>query len=51
MKLAKHVTHVGLRGVVVFTTAKLHSTTLEVRFCTGSNPADGVSEVRDGENL
>ena len=39
------------RGVVVITTAQLHSTNPELRFCTGSNPARGVSEIRDGEDL
>ena len=39
------------RGVVVITTARLHSTKPEIRFCTGSNPAHGVLEIRDGEDL
>ena len=39
------------RGVVVITTAQLHSTKPEIRFCAGSNPARGVSEIRDGEDL
>ena len=39
------------RGVVVITTAQLHSTKPELRFCAGSNPARGVSEIRDGEDL
>ena len=39
------------RGVVVITTAKLHSTKSQLRFCAGSNPACGVSEIRDGEDL
>ena len=39
------------RGVVVITPAQLHSTKLELRFCAGSNPACGVSEIRDGEDL
>ena len=30
---------VWLRDVVVLTTAQLHLTKLELRFCTGSNPA------------
>ena len=38
-------------GAVVITTAQLHSTKPELRFCTGSNPARGVSEIRDGEDL
>ena len=39
------------RGVVVITAAQLHSTKPELRFCAGSNPARGVSEIRDGEDL
>ena len=39
------------RGAVVITTAQLHSSKPELRFCTGSNPARGVSEIRDGEDL
>ena len=38
-------------GVVVITTAQLHSTKPELRFCAVSNPARGVSEIRNGENL
>ena len=37
--------------VVVITTVQLHSTKPELRFCAGSNPARGVSEIRDGEDL
>ena len=39
------------RGVVVITTAQLHSTKPELKFCAGSNPARGVPEIRDGEDL
>ena len=39
------------RGVVVMTTAQLHSTKPELRFCAGSNPARGVLEIRDGVDL
>ena len=39
------------RGVVVITTAQLYSTKPELTFCAGSNPARGVSEIRDGEDL
>ena len=39
------------RGVVVITTAQLHSTRAELRLWAGSNPARGVSEIRDGEDL
>ena len=38
-------------GVVVITTAQLHSSKPELRLCAGSNPARGVSETRDGEDL
>ena len=38
------------RGVVVTTIAQLHSTNPELRFCAGSNPAGGVSEICDGED-
>ena len=37
--------------VVVITTAQLHSRKPELRFCAGSNPARGVLEIRDGEDL
>ena len=37
--------------VVVITTAQLHSTKTELRSCAGSNPARGVSEIRDGGDL
>ena len=37
--------------VVVTTFAHLHSTNPELRFFTGSNPAAGVSEVCDDENI
>ena len=33
------------------TIAQLHSTKPELKFCTGSNPAQGMSEVCDGESL
>ena len=39
------------RGIVVITTAQVHSTKPELRFCAGSNPACRVSEIRDGEDL
>ena len=38
-------------GVVVITTAQLHLTKPELRFCAGSSPAPGVLEIRDGEDL
>ena len=37
--------------VVVTTTAQLHSTKPKLRFYACSNPAHGVAEIRDGENL
>ena len=36
---------------MVVTTAQLHSTKTELRFCAGSNPARSVSEIRNGEDL
>ena len=38
-------------GVVVITTAQLHSTKPELRFYAGSNPAYSVPEICDGEDL
>ena len=38
-------------GVLVIATAQLHSIKSELRFYAGSNPARGVSEIRDGEDL
>ena len=38
-------------SVVVITTAQLHSTKLELKFCASSNPARGVGEIRDAEDL
>ena len=39
------------RGVVVITTAQLHSPQPELGLCAGSNPACGVSEIRDDEDF
>ena len=39
------------RGVVAITTAQLHSTKHELRFCVSSSPARGVSEIRIVEDL
>ena len=38
-------------GVMVITTAQLHSSKPELRFWAGSNPARGVSKICDGEDL
>ena len=38
-------------GVAVISTAQLHSPKLGPGFCAGSNPARGVSKIRDGEDL
>ena len=38
-------------SAVVITTAQLHSTKPKLRFCAGSNPARGVLEIHDGEDL
>ena len=35
----------------IMSTAQLHSTKPELKFCVVSNPARGVVEIRDGENL
>ena len=43
--------HLLQNGVVVITTAQLHSTKSELRFCEGSNPVCCVSEICDGENV
>ena len=36
---------------MVITTTQLHSTKPELGLCAGSNPARGVSEICDGEDL
>ena len=36
---------------MVITTAQLHLSNPELRFCAGSIPASGVSEIQDGEDL
>ena len=36
---------------MVITTAKLHSTTPELRFCAGSNPARNLQEIHDGDDI
>ena len=38
-------------GVVVITTTQLQSTKSELRLCAGSNPAYGLLEIRNGEDL
>ena len=38
-------------GAVVITTAQLHSTKPELKFCAGSNPACRVSDINNGEDL
>ena len=46
MKAEEDVTYMNIRrGIMVITTAHLHSTKPELRFCAGSNPARGVSEI------
>ena len=39
------------RAVVVITTAQLYSTKPELRFCAGSNPTRGISEIHDTKDL
>ena len=43
--------HLWRRGVRAITTAQLHSTKPELRYCAGSNPACYVSKIRDGVDL
>ena len=38
-------------GVMVISTAQLHSTKPELRFCAGSNTARGVSEIPESDDL
>ena len=38
-------------GVLVVTAAQLHLAKPELRFCAVQNPAHGMSEIRDGEDL
>ena len=51
LKIVTYRHYTWRRGIVVITTAQLHSTKPELRFCAGSKPARGVSEIRDGEDL
>ena len=51
IKKRKDVGIKHLNDPVVITTAQLHSTKPELRFCAGLNPAHGVPEIRDGEDL
>ena len=39
-----------VRGVVVITTAQLHSTKSELRFCALATPAPYVSKICNGED-
>ena len=39
------------RGAVIINTVQLHSIKSELRFCTGSSPSHGVSEICDVENF
>ena len=48
---AKNQTQMWRRGVVIITSAQLHSTKSELRFCAGSKPARGLSVIRNGEDL
>ena len=46
-----HIQNLWRCDVVAITTAQLHSTKPELRFCTDSNPARGVLEICDDEDL
>ena len=39
------------RGVVAITATQLHSSRTKPSFCVSSNPAHGVSQICDGDNL
>ena len=43
--------HPWRSGVMVITTAQLHSTKPELRFCAGSNPGRGELDIRHSEDL
>ena len=49
--ICKYATYPWYCCVVVITTAQIHSTKPDLRFCTSSNPAYGISEICDGNNL
>ena len=54
MYMGKELIEEWRRGVVLITTAQLHSSNFiqsELRFGAGSNPARGISEIRDGEDI
>ena len=51
LSFCSHAETLWRRGVVVITAAQLNSTKSELRLCAGSNPARGVLEIRDGEDL
>ena len=36
---------------MVISTAQIHPTKPELRFCAGSNPTRGATEIHDGEDL
>ena len=47
----RQTTNRCLDGVVVITNAKLYYKNPVLRFCAGSNSADGMLEIRDDEDL
>ena len=51
MRTTKCLRILQRRGAVAITTAQLHSSMPELGLCAGSNPARGVSEIRDCEDL
>ena len=46
----KHI-YLFILVIHLFTTAQLHWTKPELRFCAGSSPAGGMLEIHDGEDL
>ena len=49
-KKANKLGWLGADYVVVITTAQLHSTKPELRFCAGPNPTRGKLEIHNGEH-
>ena len=44
-------TFISLVAIKIVSTAQLYSTKPKLRFCAGSNPVNGVLEIRNGVDL
>ena len=51
LKIQEDIGSHFLCGGLVITIAQLYSTKPELRFCASSNPACGVSEIRNSKDL